>query len=160
MEAMEVRKASAELRAIWVLGNEYLQAAAPWSVFKTDPDKAAMQVRMGLNLVRLYGVLSAPFIPFAAKGMLEAMDASDCGLARRRVPRAERAAGRPCLHRARGHVRQDHRREPRRVGRAVQGRAQLNLFAQRPGAAHGCCRRATGAEAEMPVAVAPARAGP
>ena len=77
MEAMEVRKASAELRAIWVLGNEYLQAAAPWSVFKTDPDKAAMQVRMGLNLVRLYGVLSAPFIPFAAKGMLEAMDASD-----------------------------------------------------------------------------------
>ena len=38
MEAMEVRKAAAELRAIWVVGNEYLQAAAPWSVVKTDPD--------------------------------------------------------------------------------------------------------------------------
>ena len=29
MAQMEVRKAAAELRAIWVLGNEYLQSAAP-----------------------------------------------------------------------------------------------------------------------------------
>ena len=28
MQQMEVRKAAAELRAIWVIGNEYLQAAA------------------------------------------------------------------------------------------------------------------------------------
>lgn len=76
MAAMEVRKAASELRAIWVLGNEYLQAAAPWTVFKSDPDQAAMQVRMGLNLVRLYGVLSAPFIPFAAEGMLRAIGAT------------------------------------------------------------------------------------
>ena len=44
MEAREVRKAAAELRAMWVLGNEYLQSAAPWSTFKTDPAQAAMQV--------------------------------------------------------------------------------------------------------------------
>jgi methionyl-tRNA synthetase len=37
MEAMEIRKAAAELRAIWVLGNEYLQAAAPWAVVKDRP---------------------------------------------------------------------------------------------------------------------------
>jgi len=73
MEAMEVRKAANELRAIWVLGNEYLQSAAPWSSFKTDPEKAAMQVRLGLNLIRLYAVLSQPFIPFAADAMLAAM---------------------------------------------------------------------------------------
>ena len=30
-EEMEIRKAAAELRAIWVAGNEYLQAAAPWA---------------------------------------------------------------------------------------------------------------------------------
>ena len=47
MEAIEVRKAAAELRAIWVAGNEYLQAAAPWTVFKTDPEQAAALVRMG-----------------------------------------------------------------------------------------------------------------
>ncbi|MEQ5794381.1 methionine--tRNA ligase [Paracoccus sp. NFXS7] len=79
MEAMEVRKAAAELRAIWVSGNEYLQSAAPWTVFKTDPDQAAMQVRMGLNLIRLYAVLSQPFIPFASAAMLQAMDAQDAG---------------------------------------------------------------------------------
>lgn len=77
MAAMEVRKAASELRAIWVSGNEYLQSAAPWTVFKTDPDQAAMQVRMGLNLIRLYAVLSRPFIPFAAEAMLGAMGAPD-----------------------------------------------------------------------------------
>ncbi|MDO5613669.1 MAG: class I tRNA ligase family protein, partial [Paracoccus sp. (in: a-proteobacteria)] len=73
MQAMEVRKAASELRAVWVLGNEYLQSAAPWSTFKTDPDRAAMQVRLALNLIRIYAVLSAPFIPFAADAMLDAM---------------------------------------------------------------------------------------
>ncbi|MCG6110575.1 MAG: methionine--tRNA ligase [Paracoccus sp.] len=73
MEAMEVRKAASELRAIWVSGNEYLQSAAPWTVFKTDPEQAAMQVRMGLNLIRLYAILSQPFIPFASASMLAAM---------------------------------------------------------------------------------------
>ena len=41
MEAIELRKAAQELRAIWVVGNEYLQAAAPWTAIKTDPDRAA-----------------------------------------------------------------------------------------------------------------------
>ncbi len=77
MAAMEVRKAAAELRAIWVLGNEYLQSAAPWSTIKADPERAAMQVRLGLNLIRLYAVLSAPFIPFAARAMLDAMQTTD-----------------------------------------------------------------------------------
>ena len=77
MEAMEVRKSAQELRAIWVAGNEYLQSAAPWSTFKENPEQAAAQVRMGLNLVRLYAVLSAPFIPFAADRLLEAMKCDD-----------------------------------------------------------------------------------
>ncbi len=46
MEAIEVRKAAQELRAIWVAGNEYLQAAAPWTVHKTDPAAAAAMVRL------------------------------------------------------------------------------------------------------------------
>ncbi len=77
MEAMEVRKSAQELRAIWVAGNEYLQAAAPWSTFKEDPDQAAAQVRLGLNLIRLYAVLSAPFIPTSSAAMLEAMNTTD-----------------------------------------------------------------------------------
>ncbi|KAE9629984.1 methionine--tRNA ligase [Parasedimentitalea maritima] len=77
MEAMEIRKSAQELRAIWVAGNEYLQSAAPWSTFKSDPEKAATQVRMGLNLIRLYAVLSAPFIPTATASMLSAMNTLD-----------------------------------------------------------------------------------
>ena len=77
MEGMEVRKAAAELRAIWVIGNEYLQAAAPWSVVKTDPDQAQAQIRLALNLIRIYAVLSSPFIPDAAQTMMAAMGSDD-----------------------------------------------------------------------------------
>ncbi len=79
MEAIELRKAAADLRAIWVAGNEYLQAAAPWSVFKQSPEDAAATVRFALNLIRLYGVLSAPFIPDASAAILSAMNAKDAG---------------------------------------------------------------------------------
>lgn len=79
MEAMEVRKSAQELRAIWSLGNEYLQGVAPWSTFKIDPARAAAQTRLALNLIPLYAVLSAPFIPDASAAMLASMksEASD-----------------------------------------------------------------------------------
>ncbi|KAB7615332.1 methionine--tRNA ligase [Amylibacter sp. SFDW26] len=74
MEAMDIRKATSELRAIWVAGNEYLQSAEPWAKFKTDPEAAAGIVRFALNLIPLYAVLSEPFIPDAADTMLSAMN--------------------------------------------------------------------------------------
>jgi len=77
MEAMEVRRSAQELRAIWVAGNEYLQSAAPWTVFKTDPAIAAAQVRIGLNLIRLYAILSRPFIPDGAAAMMAALGCDD-----------------------------------------------------------------------------------
>jgi methionyl-tRNA synthetase len=77
MEQMEVRKAAAELRAIWVIGNEYLQAAAPWSVVKTDPEQAQAILRLALNLIRVYAILSAPFIPDAAATMMQAVRSDD-----------------------------------------------------------------------------------
>ena len=77
MEAVDIRKSAAELRAIWALGNEYLQAAEPWALFKTNPDSAAAIVRISLNLIALYGQLSAPFIPDAASAMRAAMGHPD-----------------------------------------------------------------------------------
>jgi len=77
MEAMEVRKSAAELRAIWVLGNEYLQSTAPWSAFKTDPARAATITALSLNLIRLYAILSRPFIPDASGELLAAMHTGD-----------------------------------------------------------------------------------
>ena len=81
MEAIELRKAAQELRAIWVAGNEYLQAAAPWTAIKTDPDRAAAIARFSLNLIRLYAVLSPPFVPDASDAMLAALglDAAPTG---------------------------------------------------------------------------------
>ncbi|WP_424932887.1 methionine--tRNA ligase [Amaricoccus macauensis] len=77
MDAIEIRKGAQELRAIWVAGNEYLQAAAPWAAFKTDPERAAAIVRLSLNLVRLYAVLSRPFVPDASAAMLAAFGLED-----------------------------------------------------------------------------------
>jgi methionyl-tRNA synthetase len=65
-EAIDFRKAMAELRAIFVAGNEYLTRAAPWTHIKTDRAKAAVGVRMGLNLVHLFAHLAWPVMPTAA----------------------------------------------------------------------------------------------
>ncbi len=89
LEALEYRKAAQDLRALWVAGNEYLQVAAPWTAIKTDRDRAAVVVRTAINLVALYARLSAPFIPFSAAIIAEAVGeagatawpvASDAGL--------------------------------------------------------------------------------
>jgi len=73
MEAMEFRKALAELRAIFVAGNEYLTRAAPWTHVKTDRARAGAAVRMGLNLVHLFGHLAWPVMPAAARAIHEAI---------------------------------------------------------------------------------------
>ncbi|MDF2232837.1 methionine--tRNA ligase [Albimonas sp. CAU 1670] len=72
-DAIAIRRAAADLRAIWVAGNEYLQRAEPWAVFKTDPERAAAVIRFSLNLVRLYGILSRPFVPDASNAILESL---------------------------------------------------------------------------------------
>ena len=60
------RKAAAAVRSAWVLGNEYLQFAAPWTALKTDRDQAAVGVRTGLNLVALFARLAAPILTASA----------------------------------------------------------------------------------------------
>ena len=76
-EAMEFRKACQAIRAMWVLGNEYLQVAAPWTAFKTDVDQAAVGVRTGLNLVALFARLAAPVIPFTAEKIAASVGETD-----------------------------------------------------------------------------------
>ncbi|MBD3837640.1 methionine--tRNA ligase [Brevundimonas sp.] len=76
-EAMEFRKAAQALRAAWVLGNEYLQEAAPWTALKTDRDRAAVGVRTGLNLVALFARLAAPILPFTAPRIAASVGVED-----------------------------------------------------------------------------------
>ncbi len=77
MDGMMVRRSAQDLRALWVLGNEYLQEAAPWSAFKTDPEQAAAQIRLALNLIRFYAVISQPFIPDASARIMAALRCDD-----------------------------------------------------------------------------------
>jgi methionyl-tRNA synthetase len=72
-EAMDFRKAAAETRALWVMGNEYLQVAAPWTAIKTDRDRAAVGVRTGLNLCAVFGIIAQPFVPDAAAKVLDGL---------------------------------------------------------------------------------------
>ncbi|MBL8773102.1 MAG: methionine--tRNA ligase [Phenylobacterium sp.] len=73
MEDRECRKATTALRQLWVLGNQYLTEAAPWTAIKTDRDRAAVAVRYGLNLAALFAKVSEPFIPGAAGKIAEAL---------------------------------------------------------------------------------------
>ena len=73
MEEMQIRKAMQELRAIWVMGNEYLTEVAPWTVFKTDPEAAAVSLRYAINLIRVFAILSAPVIPDACRKLADAL---------------------------------------------------------------------------------------
>ena len=63
MNELEFRKAFAELRAIWVEGNNYISTTEPWTVIKTDEARAAAILRTCINLIRIFATLSAPVMP-------------------------------------------------------------------------------------------------
>lgn len=70
MGELEFKKSLNELRAIWVDGNNYISATEPWTVIKTDPERAAAILRVCLNLIRIYAVLSYPIMPETAEKIL------------------------------------------------------------------------------------------
>ena len=76
MNDLEFRKALNELRAVWVEGNNYITAAEPWTVIKTDAARAACILRTCINLIRIFAVLSAPIMPQTAENMLRRLGLS------------------------------------------------------------------------------------
>lgn len=71
MKDMEFRKALNELRAIWVEGNNYISTAEPWNVIKEDKNRAAAILRVCINLIRIFAILSAPVMPVTSEKMME-----------------------------------------------------------------------------------------
>ncbi|WP_221348439.1 methionine--tRNA ligase [Streptomyces beigongshangae] len=69
MEALQFRKAATALRALWSVGNSYLEEKAPWLEIKTNPEGAALTLRTAMNLIHLYAVVSEPFIPSSSAAM-------------------------------------------------------------------------------------------
>ena len=70
MEALEIRKALADLREIWVSGNNYIAKTEPWKAVKTDKARAGTILNTGLNLIRLFALLSSPVMPAKAQEIL------------------------------------------------------------------------------------------
>jgi methionyl-tRNA synthetase len=77
LENMEFRKAIDDLYTLWTVGNQYIDAGAPWTLIKTDRAAAAQVVRTCINLMDLYARVSAPFIPFTAEAIAKALHLSD-----------------------------------------------------------------------------------
>lgn len=69
MEALQYRKATNALRALWSAGNAYLVEKEPWKQVKTDEAAAAVTLRTAMNLIHLYAVVSEPFIPASAAAL-------------------------------------------------------------------------------------------
>lgn len=80
MSDMEFRKALGELRAIWVEGNNYISVTEPWTVIKTDDQRAKVILRVCINLIRLFAILSAPIMPTISQAMLDKLGQPMSGL--------------------------------------------------------------------------------
>ena len=73
----EFRRATETLNALWTAGNQYIDVRAPWALFKKDKDDAAVVIRTCINLIRLYAIASAPFIPHTATALYDALQLTD-----------------------------------------------------------------------------------
>ena len=98
MRALEFRRGIQALRKLWTLGNLYIDAEAPWTVLKVDPERAAVVTRTCFNLIRLFGVVSQPVIPTLSKALLDALrldEAERAGHAGDHLDLTRLDAGRP-----------------------------------------------------------------
>jgi methionyl-tRNA synthetase len=69
-ESMNYRRATTQIRAVWALGNAYLNERAPWKAIKDDPSGAAVTLRTAANLIRLFTTIAVPVIPGTAERVL------------------------------------------------------------------------------------------
>jgi methionyl-tRNA synthetase len=61
-----------------VLANGYLQEQAPWTTIKSNPARAAVTTRTGLNLLHICATVSWSIIPTLASRVLAAFAGPTC----------------------------------------------------------------------------------
>ena len=79
MSELSYRKALADLRAIWVEGNNYITETEPWKAVKEDKERAAVILRTCFNLMYIFAVLSYPVIPETAQKILDMLGVKVAG---------------------------------------------------------------------------------
>lgn len=73
LDNMEFRRAAAEIRATWALGNEYITRSEPWKIVKSDRIHCATVLNVAVHLVGIFSKLAWPIIPVATTKVLEAL---------------------------------------------------------------------------------------
>lgn len=76
-EQLEFRKAAAATRSLWALGNEFFQVAEPWAMIDAQPNAAARAVAISLNLIALFALIAAPFLPGFSRRVLDDLGVSE-----------------------------------------------------------------------------------
>ena len=64
------RAAAQHLRALWVLGNEYITEQQPWKLAKTDLAQAGAVLNICVHLIRLFSVANSPMMPTIAQQLM------------------------------------------------------------------------------------------
>jgi methionyl-tRNA synthetase len=77
LDKLQLRRAAAQLRALWSLGNSYLELKAPWQQIKQDRDAAALTLRTSMSLIRLFGIISEPVMPDTSARLQELFTPAD-----------------------------------------------------------------------------------
>ncbi|HYK53931.1 MAG TPA: methionine--tRNA ligase [Candidatus Eremiobacteraceae bacterium] len=70
---LQFRKAVQSLKAMWALGNVYLDRTAPWKSIKTDRSAAGHVLAVSVNLIRIFATAALPFIPDTGARTLRAL---------------------------------------------------------------------------------------
>jgi methionyl-tRNA synthetase len=72
--ARKFRQATNALRALWVVGNEYITENEPWRTLKTDPQEGGEVLAHCVHLLRTFAIASAPFIPHTSQKIAEMLN--------------------------------------------------------------------------------------
>lgn len=71
LENFRVREALSLMMDVARLGNKYLADSEPWKVIKTDPERTATIMNIGLQIAANLAIVCEPFMPFTAAKLCE-----------------------------------------------------------------------------------------
>jgi methionyl-tRNA synthetase len=73
LAGLHFRRAAQRLRAIWSLGNQYLDSASPWLLLRSDPVEAALVLRTAINLIAVIALASEPILPTTSAKLFQTL---------------------------------------------------------------------------------------
>ncbi|GGE02807.1 methionine--tRNA ligase [Psychroflexus salis] len=79
IEKYRFREAQAEMMNLARLGNKYLADEEPWKKAKTDPERTATIMYVGLQIASALAVIAEPFLPFTSEKLRQMLNQDQMG---------------------------------------------------------------------------------